>query len=157
MSQPSIEVLGVYRVRATDALIQDRIEYSYSSDQVSTPDDRRAVEQECREFIESVALIEAVVRNADERFDIGDFTQRLDGVPRGNWQAAYDEAWLTPDGTSRSSGSHTGAGADLRIAFFLHCWDTGKPLVSSYGDIHCPAVSEMPERLARLVPYENVS
>ena len=159
MTQPTIEVLGVYRVRATDALIADRIEYSYSPDQVDTPEKRSAAERESREVIESVALIEALVRNPDDRFDVGDFTQRLDGVPRDGWQAAYAEAFLSTDGTSLAGdpGSSDAAEAALRIAFFLHFWDASKPLVTSYGDIECPAVSEMPERLERLVPYENVS
>jgi hypothetical protein len=29
--------------------------------------------------------------------------------------------------------------------------------MTSYGDVTCPDVGEMPERLERLVPYENVS
>ena len=155
MTKPSLEVLGVYRVPITDALIQDRIENSYSADQVDTPEDRRAVEQECREFFGSIVLIETRVRGCDERFNVGDFTQRCDGVPRENWQAAYDEAFLGPDGESRIAGPTAPAG-DLRIAFFLHLWDAGKPLVTSYGDVACPAPRDMPERLARLVPYENV-
>ncbi|HLH89995.1 MAG TPA: hypothetical protein VKX28_16200 [Xanthobacteraceae bacterium] len=158
MTRPTVEVLGVYRVRATDALIQDRIQYSYSPDQVDTPEKRSAAEQESRELIESVALIEAMVRNPDERFNIGDFTQRLDGVAQDNWQAAYAEAFLSPDGKSLTDVEPSGSpGGDFRIAFFLHVWDAAKPLVTSYGDIKCPAVGEMPERLERLVPYENVS
>jgi hypothetical protein len=158
MTKPLIEVLGVYRVPITDALIQDRIENSYPADQVNTPEDRRAVEQECREFLESIVLIEALVRGYDERFKVGDFTQRRDGVPRDDWQAAYDEAFLAPDGESRikrPTALQAPAG-DLRIAFFLHLWDAGKPLVTSYGDVACPAPRDMPERLVRLVPYENV-
>jgi hypothetical protein len=159
MTQPTIDVLGVYRVRATDALIADRLEYSYSPDQVDTPKKRRAVEREAREFIESVALIEVLVRNPDKRFDVGDFTQRVDGVSRDDWQVAYAEAFLTPDGTSLADDQEASdiAKAGLRIAFFLHLWDAKKPLVTSYGDVQCPSVSEMPERLERLVPYENVS
>jgi len=159
MTQPTIEVLGTYRVRATEALIQDRVEYSYGPDQVDTPEKRAAAEQESREFIESVVLIEALVRHPDGRFDAGDFTQRLDGVARDSWQAAYAEAFLAPDGTSLAADQESSDApeGDIRIAFFLHFWDATKPLVTSYGDIQCPAVDEMPERLERLVPYENVS
>jgi hypothetical protein len=158
MTQPSIDVLGVHRVRATDAMIQDRIEYSYLPDQVSTPQGRRAAEQESRELIESVVLIETVVRNCDERFDVGDFTQRLEGVARENWQAAYLETFLALDGASRDASDESpDAPGDIRVAFFLHDWDAGKPLAASYGDVDCPPPSEMPERLEKLVPYENVS
>jgi hypothetical protein len=37
MTEPTIAVLGVYRVRATDALIQDRLAYSYAPDDIDTP------------------------------------------------------------------------------------------------------------------------
>jgi len=43
---------------------------------------------------------------------------------------------------------------DLRIAFYFHYFDPAKPLMSSYGDLICPAPNVMPERLVRLVPYE---
>lgn len=157
VAEPSVEVLGVYQVRATDELIRDRIQYSYSEDDVKTKEGRAAVERESREFLESIVLVEVVIHGCDERFDVGDFTQRIDGN-RDNWQVAYAEAFLTPDGEALASEhSHDVPADDLRVAFFLHFWDSKKPLASSYGDIDCPAVRTMPERLERLVPYENVS
>jgi hypothetical protein len=153
MAEPYVEVLGVYQVRATDALIQ----YSYSKDDVKTKEGRAAAEHECSEFLESIVLVEIAIHDCDERFDVGDFTQRV-GENRDNWQVAYAEAFLTPDGEALASEpSHDGPMGDLRVAFFLHFWDSKKPLASSYGDIVCPAVAPIPERLERLVPYENVS
>jgi hypothetical protein len=35
------------------------------------------------------------------------------------------------------------------------CWDSSKPLGSSYGDIWCPVPVPMPDRLERLVPYST--
>lgn len=157
MAEPSVEVLGVYQVRATDELIQDRIQYSYSEDDVKTEEGRAAAERESREVLESIVLIEAMIHGRDERFDVGDFTQR-DGDNRDNWQTAYAEAFLTLDGEAIVAEDADDAPAgDLRVAFFLHFWDSKRPLASSYGDIDCPAVKAMPERLERLVPYENVS
>jgi len=72
-------MLGVYQVRATDGLIQDRIQYSYSEDDVKTKEGRAAAERECREFLESTVLVEVLIHDCDERFDVG-------------------EAFLTPDG-----------------------------------------------------------
>jgi hypothetical protein len=157
VAEPSVEVLGVYQVRATDALIQDRIQYSYSEDDVKTKEGRAAAERECREFLDSIVLIEVVIHGCDDRFDVGDFTQRIGDNP-DNWQVAYAEAFLAPDGEALASEHSHDAPADgLRVAFFLHFWDSKRPLASSYGDIVCPAVTAMPERLERLVPYENVS
>ena len=159
MPKPSVEVLGVYRVRATDELIRERIEYSYPADQKATVEDRIKAEQESREFLESVALIEALIHNRDKRFKVGDFTQRVGpGPTRDNWQVAWAEAYLTPDGEALAAerwGRDVPAG-DLRVAFFLHFWDSSRSLATSYGDVSCPPVTAMPERLERLVPYENV-
>jgi len=155
MADPSIEVLGVYRVVATDELIREKAEVAYGIDE-SAPDWDR-IEAQCREEIESAVLIEAMVRDRDERFDAGDFSQRIEGVKRDNWQVGWAEAFLTSNGMSLAveRWEPPPPTADLRIAFFVHCWDSGKPLTSSYGDIPCPAPAPMPERLAKLVPYVN--
>ena len=71
MAGPSVEMLGVYQVRATDGLIQDRIQYSYSEDDVKTKEGRAAAERECREFLESTVLVEVLIHDCDERFDVG--------------------------------------------------------------------------------------
>ena len=157
MPEPSVEVIGVYRVRVTDALIQERVQYSYSRDAVATRDGCSAVERECRDFLESIVLVEALVRNRDGRFDVGDFTQRV-GDTRDNWQVAYAEAFLTPDGEAlASTRSYEVPPGDLRVAFFVHFWDEERPLATSYGDVDCPTPTAMPERLERLVPYQNAS
>ena len=88
MAEPWIEVLGVYRLRATDELIRDRIQYSYGLDTVASKESRMVAEQECREYLESIVLIEALVHNRDERFAVGDFAQRVEGGLRDNWQGA---------------------------------------------------------------------
>jgi hypothetical protein len=158
VAEPSVEVLGVYRVRATDELIQDRIQYSYPPPDARTREQHLALERECREYLESIVLVEALIRDRDQRFDVGDFTQRVGGATRQDWQVAYAEAFLAPDGESlaaRRWSSQVPPG-DLRVAFFLHYWDSARRLASSYGDVDCPAAAAMPERLERLVPYENV-
>ena len=112
---------------------------------------------QCRAEIESAVLVEAMVRNRDERFDTGHFSQRIEGVKRDNWQVAWAEAFLTSDGTSLAVARWNGSPdtGDLRVAFFIHSWDSGQPLKSSYGDIQCPMPAPMPERLAKLLAYVN--
>jgi hypothetical protein len=68
------------------------------------------------------------------------------------------EAFLTPDGKALAAKrwSFDVPPGDLRLAFFLHVWNAATPLRTSYGDIRCPPPTAMPERLERLVPYQNV-
>lgn len=96
------------------------------------------------------------MENRDGRFSTGDFSQAQDGVPRDNWQVAWAEAFLTLDGNSLlvERWKEPPEGSDLRVAFFMHFWDEMKPLLTSYNEVRCPPVSEMPTRLKKLVPYE---
>lgn len=156
MGKPFIEVLGVYRLPLTEELFQEQFKILY--DYPMTPAERAQAERRCRDQLSSVVLIEVLVHNRDHRFDVGHFTQPQDGVPESNWQAAYAEAFLTLDGEAYVEDRWSGPpdSGDLRIAFFMHYWQPDKPLRTSYGDVPCPPVQEMPARLARLVPYEPV-
>jgi hypothetical protein len=119
---------------------------------------RRETERECREQLENVVLVEVVVRNPDECFDVGDFTQPRNGIPQDNWQVPWAEAYLSADGESLAveRWSKPGTPGDLRVAFFMYDWQPHIPLHSSYGEVACPQVREMPMRLVRLLPYEPV-
>jgi hypothetical protein len=150
MPEPTIQVLGVYALPVTEELLQEQMNILYGEDLKG--DDLRQAKRRCRKQFPSVVLVEALVRDADDRFDAGDFSQPLPGVARDNWQAAWAETYLSLDGESRLDDPSKVNG--FRVAFFMHFWEPDKPLLSSYGELGCPAVSEMPERLRRLVPYE---
>jgi hypothetical protein len=156
MNEPRIEVLGVYRLPVTEELFREQFDILYGYP-MSEPE-RAQAERQCREQLSSVVLVEASVHNRDQTFDVGRFTQPQEGVPEANWQVAWAEAYLTPDGESLAveRWSKPPQSGDLRAAFFVHFWQPGLPLRTSYGEVECPAVQEMPERLARLVPYEPV-
>ncbi len=154
MSAPNVDVLGVYSLKVTDNLFKEQLDILYGYPM--SKKERVEAERQCREQLSSVVLIEVMVRNRDSSFKIEDFTQPQNGVDKSNWQALYLETYLTPDGETiaverYSEPPKTG---DLRIAFFLHFWQPAVRLRTSYGDVECPPVSEMPERLSRLVPYE---
>ncbi|MHC4747483.1 MAG: hypothetical protein ACYS18_09225 [Planctomycetota bacterium] len=121
MNEAEIEVLWVYSLRVTEQLFRKQFEILYDCPMSNS--ERSQAERNCREQLSSIVLIEATVRNHDDRFDVRHFTQPQDSVPVGNWQGAWAEAYLTSDG---------------------------------YGEVQCPSVQEMPERLERLVPYEPV-
>jgi hypothetical protein len=156
MGKPTIEVLGVHSLRVTDEMIREQFRILYGRDpsERSPGDDER----HCRAQLESVVLIEVLVRDRDSRFNVNHFAQRREGFDRDNWQVAWAETYLSADGTTvvvEQFGEMPVSG-DLRLAFYIHFWDSAKPLYSSYGDVVCPAPSAMPERLEKLVPYELV-
>jgi hypothetical protein len=156
MPQPHIEVLGVYRLAISQELLQEQLDILYGYEMSDR--ERRRAKQECKEQLESVALIEVLIKDRDSRFQVGDFTQPQEGVPRDRWQAPWAEAFLTPDGESLlvEQGGESPDDHHFRCAFFLLCYETDKPLRTSYGELNCPPVEEMPERLRRLVSFNPV-
>lgn len=152
----NIEALGAYRLPVSEELVEEQYRILYGH--VRSEDEKKRAMQECREQLQSVALIEVLITGANERFHVGDFTQPQAGVPRSNWQVAYDEAYLSSDGESLLSRDKPPPGepASLRLAFFLHFYNAQQPILSSYGEVKCPALQAMPQRLRRLVPYRPV-
>jgi hypothetical protein len=154
MSEPTITVLGIYRLNVTDELVLAQHSILYGNDGRSVS--RTETESQIREQLGSVVLVEALVVNRDKRFDVSDFTQAQIGVPPDRWQAAWAEAYLSsPEGTAlvEKRWAPMPEQGDLRIAFFLHYWDKATPLQTSYGEIICPEPQPMPSRLERLVPF----
>ena len=150
MGEATIRILGVYKVELTDALLQQATDQKHGGLSLSKRE-RRQAEKYVREELSSVVLFEVVVENRDDRFDIGHFSQP------GTEQVAYDEAFLTSNGTSVLSRLQTPGDEVLRVTFFLHFFDPKKPLLTSYGELLVPPVQKMPERLQSLVPYEPVT
>jgi hypothetical protein len=154
-NKPSIEILGVYRIPVTEALFTEQFEILYGFDMDA--EERAEAERACREQLESIVLVELVVNNPDERFDVGDFTQPDPGQPRENWQAPYLETYLNLDGESPADVIDAVSLEDrLRLAFYIHCWQPSCCLRTSYGDVVCPKPQPMPERLSAMIPYEPV-
>jgi len=154
MGEPAIEVLGVYRPRITEDMFREQFRILYGRAPSETDPGER--EHNCRTCLDSAVLVEVVVKNRDERFDVGHFAQRRDGLKRDNWQVAWAEAFLSADGTELvvERFGEVPASGNLRVAFYVHFWDPAEPLNTSYGDIACPLPAAMPERLEKLVPYE---
>ncbi len=91
---------------------------------------------------EPVHLLEIELNGDIETFDFGEVTQTLPDLPRESWQAVYDERELCRD-VRRT-----------RFAFFFHCLDMHKPLLTPWGAVTLPAESQLPEHLAS-VEYEQ--
>jgi hypothetical protein len=154
MDKPRIEILGIYALHVSDELFRKQFDILYGYEMSEKY--KLLAEKQCRDQLNSTVLVEVKVMNRDSQFDVSHFTQPINNVPKDNWQTAWAEAYLCPDGESLiverwSSAPKSG---DLRIAFFLHFWNPSKPLRTSYGDLVCPAIKDMPERLSKLVPYK---
>jgi hypothetical protein len=148
-----IELIGVYRLPVTDELVQSQAEVLYGANPSS---DQHA---QARRQLESTALVEVLVTDADRHFNVTDFAQEDTSLSRANWQAAWAEAFLSSDGQNLLverwaplPAQHT----TFRVAFFIHQWKVGGPLLSSYGSMSTAQPTSMPDRLHRLVPYETV-
>ena len=111
--------------------------------------ERRKAEEQTREQLGSTVLVEVLFENRDDSFQLRDFTQSQEGMPKANWQAPWAEAYLSEDGESLlvERWSDPPGTANFRAAFFIHCWDLGSPLLSSYGELSCPPLKDMPVRL----------
>jgi hypothetical protein len=145
-----MKLIGVYSLPVDEQLVATQARELYGE----TPSPSQVAQ--VRKQLGSIALAEVLVTDADERFNVGDFTQEDPKRPRQSWQAAWAEAFLSPDGETllvKRWGRLPPNTTAFRIAFYLHFWKTGQPLLTSYGPIPTPAPAPMPERLVRLVPY----
>ncbi|MBK7140534.1 MAG: hypothetical protein IPH75_00470 [bacterium] len=158
MSQPKIELLGIYLLNVNDTLIEEQMSTLYDIEALS--EDTFALQQcrkECEDLLRTAVLIEVLASGIDKSFSIDDFTQERADLPRENWQAPWAEAFLAENGESLlvERGSDPPKGIDpFRIAFYLFDWKYDLPLKTSYGSIPCPKPTILIERLNRLVPYE---
>lgn len=114
--------------------------------------------KQCRAQLNSVVLIETLIKRPDSHFSVNDFTQAQPGIPRDRWQAPYLVSFLDVEGTALIECEHgeTPKRDYYHCAFYLHFFQDGKPLNTSYGERFCPEKTDMPERLKRLVPFRPV-
>jgi len=143
MANPKITVLGVYKPQIASAVYRGQWQVTGSDAATDA-------------HFEKLVLIEATVSNAEERFQMKDLGQTVDipGFSR-QFQCAYDEALLSSDGgtlIARRMKCVYGTG-QLRFAFYLHFYDPHLPPETPYGQVYCPAIQPVSDRLRILVPY----
>lgn len=103
-------------------------------------------------------LVEVVVRNCKGPFDLGQVTQEAPGRPPEDWQVPWDEKILdasgervVADGGEAWDSRELWIG-DIRVAFFFHYLDAGKPLLCPLGPLQVPTPRPLPDRL-RVIQY----
>jgi hypothetical protein len=138
MPEPALTVLGVYKPDIPEDVYREQWRVSGSDEQT-------------QQHFARLVLIEAIVENAEGRFKAVELGQLYEGF----FQCAYDEALLSADGqvlTDRRMDCVSGTGP-LRFAFYLHFYDPEKPLDWSCGQVQCPPLRPVSDRLRQLVPY----
>ncbi len=148
-----VQLIGVYALPVTDDLVAEQTAVLFGDE--PTDDDIAQV----RSQLASTVLVEVLVKEADESFDVGDFAQADPNLPRENWQVAWAEAYLNENGDELLCDRWDSPSKEIRtfrVAFFVHCWKDSQPIMTSDGELLATAPMPMPERLARLVPYECV-
>jgi|SRR6185437_5266251 len=148
MTEPRLTILGVYRPQISAETWQEQW-------QVTGDDD------ETREHFEHLVLIEAVVEDLSEPFNMGKFGQMMLEFPDdlSRMMVGYDEGLLSADGETliqRDMDCIYGTGT-VRFAVYLHMYDPNRPLKWQRGDVSCPSIQDAPARLMMLMPYNACS
>lgn len=133
----NIKLLGAYRVAVTDEELEFIAEVTGGED-------------EAREFVEQLALIEIEVKEAPADLDLTTWHQEeSDQVP-------YDEVYFSLDGSEiLARGFDKPDAPDYRVCFFLHCFDPDRLIFTPYGTLQPIALTEMPAALADVCHYEH--
>ena len=132
-----IRVLGMHRLDISKEDFEEalRVQWGEGLDAEETARARAATQ----EHFDRLRLIEIQVHPPNASIDWDEFTQRIEGEPRDNWQVPWDETCVAAD--------------EGRWAFFLHCVDDKKTLVTPIGEIILPTPSPLPSHLLQ-IQYE---
>jgi hypothetical protein len=109
---------------------------------------------------EPVHIIEILVKNSKDIFDLSEFTQDIHAQPKEGWQVPWDEKLLDIDGRKvvaddlLLSKKHQLWIGDIRIIFFFHYLDFSKALITPFGPVNLPEERPRPERLSQ-INYES--
>ena len=104
-----------------------------------------------------VHLIEVLIHAKPSEFDVGDFTQADSGLPESNWQAAYDELYLSADGTlviGTDVDLPEEDSAPTRLLFSFDSLKQKHSLITPFGKVPLPGPELLPDRLKPIVTGE---
>ncbi|WP_140637458.1 hypothetical protein [Methylibium rhizosphaerae] len=124
-----------------------------------SPDELGEIRKELDRELSGAVLIEVLVSNPDSSFSIGSFVQPNPVLPSGQWQVAWCEKFLTPDGAALLGDfafNKVPTEKRYRVAFYIHDWKQERGLNGPYGPLPLPPIEPMPSRLWKLAPYEQV-
>jgi hypothetical protein len=138
-----VRILGVYRPEISERTYQEQL-------------DVMGNDAQAKEHFDGLVLVEASATGVEGELELSNLGQQPSTIDDTHYfQCAYDEALLTADGqilVDRTLGCVNGSG-ELRFAFYLHFFEPQRPIQFRGTDLQTPEVVSVPERLARLVPY----
>jgi hypothetical protein len=165
MASPLIKILGVYSPRQNASDFQAFVDATFhgldDADEIGdlSPEARTEIRKDIERELGGAVLVEALVEHPDETFSMGAFVHPDPELPSINWQVAWCEKYLTPDG-DRLLGEYlfdeVPSEPCFRVAFYIHYWKHENGLNGLYGALELPPVQPMPKRLWQLAPYEQV-
>ena len=151
MKIPNIIVAGVYKIPFTEKLYNEAFYTKYNG--IKIPFWRKnKVKKQIIDKLSSIVLIELIVKEFDDTFNIDSFRQSESG------QAPYEKVYLNEDGTEIiSNGMEIPDVNKMRVCFFLHYYDPKKPLQTDFGTFILPDVLDLPNRLRKIIQYSPVN
>ena len=106
-----------------------------------------------------VSLVEVTVYKNWNEFDVSDFTQEVPGVNRSSWQAPFFERYLNPEGNKvigdffkKPIVQKEGV---TRMTFYIYYLDQNKQLDTPFGKMKLPAKTNPPDRIQRIIKFED--
>ena len=159
---PRIEMIGAYPIDVTEALFKEAYDMKYEGGAGLSGAEEAEARAHVREELTGVVLLEMLVHEVDEACSISDVGQSEANELGASDQVAYAEVLLNDDGTRLLTQPFDDIDLDAlrgqtaRIAFFLHFYDSERPILTSYGPIPAPPRTPMPDRLREIISYEPV-
>ena len=158
---PEVEIIGVHPLEPTEKLFKEAFELKYGGIDLGHRE-RMEAEQHVRDELSQVVLVEVLVRDRDDTLSIDDFGQSEGESVGAEGQVAYMEVLLSDDGARALSEPFDSirfsdlASPHARLVFFLHYFDSTRPVLTSCGPKMPPALTPTPKRLAKIIRYEPV-
>lgn len=151
-----VTIIGLHPLDYTDEQIDQRTTHHFGLVALNPDKETREfADFVTRQSLRSTVLVEMLIRGRDRTMYMGDFGQSSGDFIGPNDPVAYEEAFLSLDGSQRVADYLDQVrGDDVRVAFYLHNYQPGLPILTSYGPVQPPLMTAMPDRLKRLAPYK---
>jgi hypothetical protein len=156
MTTPTARVLGVFSLPEIEKYVEA---HYHDFAPPRTPKEVEAFKETIRDVLRRTVLVEVEINNKDSNFNPDNFRQNIDDNEKEwghHWGSLFDIRCLSHDGSellAEDPFSFPESLSSFRAVVFIRCWDSSRALMSSYGELSCPPISEMPQRLQRLTPY----
>lgn len=105
-----------------------------------------------------LSLLELIVHKPFNQINIIEFTQEIERQHFDNWQVPFNEKYLDLQGENIIGDdlvTPTELSRSCRLTFFIYFMDYDKPMITPFGKINLPAKTVAPERITRIVRFEE--